>query len=136
MIVNKQNFHSKKAGLIGSVNIRKSDQKFRSLQSFLSEKFNFPICCIRIWRHNKTISESDKILIRQGENIRIILQNNSMMRHPMHLHGLWMELENGHGNRSPRIHTINVKPAERVSLLVTADASMWLTAASTVQACL
>src|SRR3546814_909305 len=36
---------------------------------------------------NKTVSESDKILIKQGENVRIILFNNSMMRHPMHLHG-------------------------------------------------
>ena len=36
---------------------------------------------------NKVVSESDKILIKKGENVRIILFNNSMMRHPMHLHG-------------------------------------------------
>jgi FtsP/CotA-like multicopper oxidase with cupredoxin domain len=36
---------------------------------------------------NKTVSEADKILIKKGENLRIILFNNSMMRHPMHLHG-------------------------------------------------
>jgi FtsP/CotA-like multicopper oxidase with cupredoxin domain len=57
-----------------------------------------------------------------GERLRLTMVNDSMMNHPMHLHGMWMELENGHGDRSPRVHTINVKPAERVSLLVTADA--------------
>ncbi|MBA3852963.1 MAG: copper resistance protein CopA [Gemmatimonas sp.] len=57
-----------------------------------------------------------------GERIRLTMVNDTMMNHPMHLHGMWMELESGHGDRSPRIHTINVKPAERVSLLVTADA--------------
>lgn len=67
-------------------------------------------------------SEAEPITLRQGERIRLTMVNDTMMNHPMHLHGLWMELENGHGNRSPRIHTINVKPAERVSLLVTADA--------------
>ena len=36
---------------------------------------------------NKVVSEADKILIKKGENVRIILYNNSMMRHPMHLHG-------------------------------------------------
>jgi FtsP/CotA-like multicopper oxidase with cupredoxin domain len=36
---------------------------------------------------NRTVSESDRILIKKGENLRIILFNNSMMRHPMHLHG-------------------------------------------------
>lgn len=57
-----------------------------------------------------------------GERLRLTLVNDTMMNHPMHLHGMWMELENGQGDRSPRIHTVNVKPAERVSLLVTADA--------------
>jgi CopA family copper-resistance protein len=66
--------------------------------------------------------KAEPITLRHGERIRLTMVNDTMMNHPMHLHGLWMELENGHGNRSPRIHTINVKPAERVSLLVTADA--------------
>jgi len=35
---------------------------------------------------------------------------------------MWMELENGHGNMIPRVHTVNVKPGERISLLITADA--------------
>ena len=58
-----------------------------------------------------------------GERVRLVLVNDTMMNHPMHLHGLWMELENGHGARSPRIHTVNVKPAEQLSLLITADAA-------------
>lgn len=60
--------------------------------------------------------------LAHGERIRLTMVNDTMMNHPMHLHGMWMELENGQGERSPRIHTVNVKPAERVSLLVTADA--------------
>lgn len=62
------------------------------------------------------------IALTFGERVRLTMVNDTMMNHPMHLHGMWMELENGQGDRSPRIHTINVKPAERVSLLVTADA--------------
>jgi len=67
-------------------------------------------------------NEATPVELRLGERVRLIMVNDTMMNHPMHLHGLWMELENGHGNRSPRIHTINVKPAERVSLLISADA--------------
>lgn len=62
------------------------------------------------------------IELQYGERIRLTMVNDTMMNHPMHLHGMWMELENGHGARSPRIHTVNVKPAEQLSLLVTADA--------------
>ena len=46
---------------------------------------------------NKTISESDRILIKKGENVRIIMYNNSMMRHPMHLHGHDFRILNGQG---------------------------------------
>jgi CopA family copper-resistance protein len=62
------------------------------------------------------------ITLAYGERVRLMLVNDTMMNHPMHLHGLWMELENGHGARCPRVHTVNVKPAEQLSLLVTADA--------------
>ncbi len=62
------------------------------------------------------------IPFRFGERVRLILVNDTMMEHPIHLHGMWMELENGHGAYIPRKHTISVKPAERVSLLVNADA--------------
>jgi CopA family copper-resistance protein len=62
----------------------------------------------------------------QGERIRITMVNDTMMSHPMHLHGMWMDLENGSGADMPRVHTINVKPAERLSVLVSpADVGGW-----------
>jgi CopA family copper-resistance protein len=57
-----------------------------------------------------------------GERLRLTMVNDTMMNHPIHLHGMWMELENGHGERIPRKHTINLMPASRVSALITADA--------------
>jgi len=58
---------------------------------------------------------------KYGERIRLILVNDSMMDHPIHLHGMWMELENGNHPR-PRKHTISLKPSEKTSLLISADA--------------
>lgn len=58
----------------------------------------------------------------KDERLRMILVNDTMMDHPIHLHGMWMELENGHGDLRPRKHTIIVKPGERLSALITADA--------------
>ena len=57
-----------------------------------------------------------------GERLRLTFVNDTMMEHPIHLHGMWMELENGQSGQLPRKHTVNVKPAERLSVLVTADA--------------
>lgn len=57
-----------------------------------------------------------------GERLRLIMVNDTMMNHPIHLHGMWMELDNGHGREIPRKHTINLMPAARVSALITADA--------------
>ena len=62
------------------------------------------------------------IPFRYGERLRLVLVNDTMMEHPIHLHGMWMELENGAGEYQPRKHTISVKPAERVTLAITADA--------------
>jgi hypothetical protein len=62
---------------------------------------------------NKTVSESDRILVKKGENVRIILYNNSMMRHPMHLHGHDFRLLNGQGENSPLKNTIDIMPMER-----------------------
>jgi len=68
----------------------------------------------------------DPILLTHGERIRLTIVNDTMMAHPMHMHGVFMELENGHGAECPLMHTINVKPAERVSLLATPmDAGPW-----------
>lgn len=62
------------------------------------------------------------IPFRFGERLRLTLVNDTMMEHPIHLHGMWMELENGRGRQIPRKHTISVKPAERLSVLISADA--------------
>jgi len=67
-------------------------------------------------------SDASPVQVRHGERIRLTLVNDTMMNHPMHLHGMFMELENGHGERIPLVHTVNVKPAERLSVLFTADA--------------
>ena len=70
----------------------------------------------------KKYSEVDKpVHFRYGERIRLILVNDSMMYHPIHLHGMWMELENGN-SPSPRKHTVSLKPGEKMSLLISADA--------------
>lgn len=57
-----------------------------------------------------------------GERLRLTLVNDTMMNHPIHLHGMWMELENGQGAHIPRKHTINLMPASRVSALINVDA--------------
>ncbi|HNP34798.1 MAG TPA: copper resistance system multicopper oxidase [Woeseiaceae bacterium] len=57
-----------------------------------------------------------------GERLRLTMVNDTMMNHPIHLHGMWMELENGHGSQLPRKHTINMMPAARTSVLISADA--------------
>lgn len=62
------------------------------------------------------------IAFKYGERLRLTLVNDTMMEHPMHLHGMWMELENGAGAFKPRKHTIIIKPAERWSVAITADA--------------
>jgi hypothetical protein len=66
-----------------------------------------------IWSmNNKTISETDKILIKQGENVRIVLHNASMMRHPMHLHGHFFRVLNGQGDYAPLKHSLDIMPME------------------------
>ncbi len=67
-------------------------------------------------------SEVHEIRFAYNERLRLILVNDTMMEHPIHLHGMWMELENKHGEYRPRKHTIGVKPGEMVSALITADA--------------
>ena len=70
----------------------------------------------------KKFSEAGPIVLQRGERVRFVLINDTMMEHPIHLHGLWSELENGHGEYRPYKHTINVKPGEKLTYLVSADA--------------
>ena len=66
-----------------------------------------------VWTvNNRTISESDKITIKAGENIRMIITNNSMMRHPMHLHGHFFRIVNQHGDYSPLKNVLDIMPME------------------------
>ncbi len=66
-----------------------------------------------VWSiNNKTVSETDKILIKKGENVRIIIYNNSMMRHPMHLHGHFFRVVNGQGDYSPLKNVLDIMPME------------------------
>jgi CopA family copper-resistance protein len=61
---------------------------------------------------NKVVSEADKILIKKGENVRIILYNNTMMRHPMHLHGHDFRVLNGQGEYAPMKNVLDIMPME------------------------
>lgn len=61
---------------------------------------------------NKVISETDKILIKKGENVRITLYNNSMMRHPMHLHGHDFRIINGQEQYAPLKNVMDLMPME------------------------
>ncbi|WP_270089834.1 multicopper oxidase family protein [Sphingobacterium sp. SYP-B4668] len=61
---------------------------------------------------NKVLSESDKIPVKKGEVLRITLQNNSMMRHPMHLHGFDFRVLNGKGENAPLKNVLDIMPME------------------------
>jgi len=61
---------------------------------------------------NRVLAESDKILIKKGEIVRITLYNNSMMRHPMHLHGHDFRVINGQGDYAPLKNVLDIMPME------------------------
>jgi FtsP/CotA-like multicopper oxidase with cupredoxin domain len=75
-----------------------------------------------IWGFDgKKFSDAGPIELKLGERVRFTLINDSMMDHPIHLHGLWSEVDTGHGEFNPYKHTVIVKPSERVKFLVSAD---------------
>jgi CopA family copper-resistance protein len=65
---------------------------------------------------NKVVSEADKILVKKGENLRLIIYNGSMMRHPMHLHGHDFRVLNGQGEYAPLKNIIDIMPMETDTL--------------------
>jgi CopA family copper-resistance protein len=65
---------------------------------------------------NKVVSEADKILVKKGENLRLVLYNGSMMRHPMHLHGHDFRVINGQGEYAPLKNIIDIMPMETDTL--------------------
>ena len=74
----------------------------------------------------RTMAEAhDPIPMRAGERVRVTLINDTMMTHPIHLHGHLFELVTGHGDHAPRKHTVNVAPGGKVSFDVTALPGDW-----------
>ncbi|WP_285354446.1 copper resistance system multicopper oxidase [Pseudomonas sp. lyk4-R2A-10] len=67
-------------------------------------------------------SDAEPLLLKYGERIRLVLVNDTMMTHPIHLHGMWSDLEDENGNFQVRKHTIDMPPGTRRSYRVTADA--------------
>lgn len=65
---------------------------------------------------------SQPIAFLEGERVRVKLVNDTMMAHPIHLHGHYFELVTGHGDHAPRKHTVNVQPGGTVTFDLTADA--------------
>jgi CopA family copper-resistance protein len=70
-----------------------------------------------VWSFDgKTIRENPQILIRGGENVRFHLSNETMMHHPLHLHGHFFRVVNEQGERSPLKHTVNIPPMGHVMI--------------------
>ncbi len=67
-------------------------------------------------------ADAQPIQLKYGERVRITFVNDTMMNHPMHLHGMWSELETGDMSHLPRKHTVIVQPGSKISYQVTADA--------------
>ena len=68
------------------------------------------------------LNDSRPLHFKPNERLRITLVNDTMMAHPMHLHGMWSDVEAPDGTFQVRKHTVVVPPAQRVSFRVTADA--------------
>ena len=68
------------------------------------------------------LDEAPPLKFEFGERIRFTLINDTMMNHPMHLHGVWSDLETGDENHIPRKHTVIVQPGSKISFRVTMDA--------------
>lgn len=77
--------------------------------------------------NNKVLSEDSKILIRKGETVQFVLDNKTMMHHPIHLHGHFFRVLNGQGDYSPLKHTVNVPPLQKVIIeFVANEEKDWL----------
>ncbi|HEX4050539.1 MAG TPA: copper resistance system multicopper oxidase [Steroidobacteraceae bacterium] len=75
-----------------------------------------------MWSFNgRKFSEAEPLQFVAGERLRLVLINDTMMTHPIHLHGMWSELQATDGSFQARKHTISVQPAQKISYLVTAN---------------
>jgi CopA family copper-resistance protein len=76
-----------------------------------------------LWSFDATrFSEAQPLRLKYGEHVGVTLINDTMMTHPIHLHGMWSELEDPHGEFQLRKHTVVVQPAQQLSYRVSADA--------------
>jgi CopA family copper-resistance protein len=76
-----------------------------------------------MWSFNGVkYADAKPVELKFGERVRIVLINDTMMSHPIHMHGMWSELETGDNDYLPKKHTIVVQPGAKISYLVTADA--------------
>jgi CopA family copper-resistance protein len=76
-----------------------------------------------VWSFDgKKFSESPSLKFNYGERLRVVLVNDSMMTHPIHLHGMWSEVESPEGEFLVRKHTLLVQPGQQLSYGVTANA--------------
>jgi CopA family copper-resistance protein len=76
-----------------------------------------------VWSFNgQKFSESEPLRFTYGERLRLVLVNDSMMHHPIHLHGMWSEVESEQGDFLVRKHTLTVQPGQRLAYWVSADA--------------
>jgi CopA family copper-resistance protein len=76
-----------------------------------------------VWSFNGIkFADAEPLRLTYGERVRIVLVNDTMMTHPIHLHGMWSDVEDVHGNFHLRKHTVDMPPGTRRSYRVTADA--------------
>jgi CopA family copper-resistance protein len=76
-----------------------------------------------VWSFDgRKFSDAAPLRFAHGERLRIVLVNDTMMTHPIHLHGMWSELVDAQGAFLARKHTVSVRPGQRLAYLVTADA--------------
>jgi FtsP/CotA-like multicopper oxidase with cupredoxin domain len=94
------------------VSTRLADAPVQELHFNLTGNMNRYVWSI----NNKVVSEADRILIRHGTNVRIILYNGTMMRHPMHLHGHFFRVLNGQGDYAPLKNVVDILPMETDTL--------------------
>ncbi|MGE0114956.1 MAG: copper resistance system multicopper oxidase [Steroidobacteraceae bacterium] len=99
----------------GALDGRQPDRQIELHLTGNMERFQWSIDGLKL-------SEAKPIHFREGERLRVVLVNDTTMTHPMHLHGVWSELESPDGAFQVRKHTVSVQPAQRLSFAVTADA--------------
>lgn len=99
----------------GSIDTREPSREIRLHLTGHMQRF--------VWSFDgRKFSESEPLKLNYGERLRLVLVNDSMMTHPIHLHGMWSEVESPEGDFLVRKHTVVVQPGQQLSLGITANA--------------